>query len=140
MLTPSANSVVLASFARLILFSIFQPGGGENGNNFSQTDIMPHSASAIETCLAIIGACLPPCAPLFIRALSAARVMSGRSGWSSKASSEPKNSDTIITIGKISNRGGQRKPAFDVEESFVDSEEGGVGSTDNLNGVITSAR
>ena len=135
MLTHVANSVVLASFARLILFSIYQPGGGEHGNNFSQTDIMPHSASAIETCLAIIGACLPPCAPLFLRVLSTIPGITPKKLGSAEPSNEPKNSTTLITIGKISNRGGRgsKRPDLDLEGSFERLEYGGLeGSTDDL--------
>ncbi|KAF6809721.1 hypothetical protein CSOJ01_06776 [Colletotrichum sojae] len=64
------GSVVLVSVARLVLFMIYRPGEGASGNNLSQTVIIPHAASAVEICLAIVGACLPPCAPLFRRLLS----------------------------------------------------------------------
>ncbi|KAB5533422.1 hypothetical protein GE09DRAFT_1227440 [Coniochaeta sp. 2T2.1] len=129
------GSVILASLARLVLFSIFRPGAGETGNNISQTVVIPHSASAIETCLAIIGACLPPCAPLLRRVLGG--VIPGRKR---SIDDEPKNYNTLITIGKISNRTGGRQKGADegfegVEGDFVRLEDGdgsAHGSTDDL--------
>jgi hypothetical protein len=129
---PSPNSVILASLARLVLFSIFRPGAGESGNNISQTVVIPHSASAIETCLAIIGACLPPCAPLLRRFLGGVIPGTKRS-----TGDEPKNLNTLITIGKISNRTGGRKKGADddLEGDFVrleDADGSAHGSTDDL--------
>jgi hypothetical protein len=123
---------MLASFARLILFSIFRPGGGATGNNISQTVVIPHSASAIETCLAIIAACSPPCAPLLRRMFNGVIPAKRKPA---KSSDEPKNFNTLITIGKISNRsGGRQKQAdYDLEGSFVRLEDGSLhGSTDDL--------
>ncbi|KAK7421725.1 hypothetical protein QQZ08_009813 [Neonectria magnoliae] len=111
------GSVVLASIARLVLFCIYQPGAGASGNNISQTVLFPHTASAIETCLAIIGACLPTCAPLLKRMLG-------------------NNFNTRITIGKMSNRGGvtsKRTRDDDLDGSFERLDDASLqGSTDDL--------
>ncbi|KAH6885934.1 hypothetical protein B0T10DRAFT_608354 [Thelonectria olida] len=97
------GSVVLASVARLVLFCIYRPGAGASGNNISQTVIFPHTASALETCLAIIGACLPPCAPLFKRVFG--RVVTSVSGDRGKSSNRlSKNVHSLVTIGRVSNR------------------------------------
>ncbi|KAM7205755.1 hypothetical protein V8F20_002988 [Naviculisporaceae sp. PSN 640] len=140
------GSVILASFARLALFSIYKPGGGPSGNNISQTVVLCHVASAIETPLAIIGACLPPCAPLLKRFFGGVTgAVSGRRSTANGQSAEGKaNFHSIVTIGKISNRSGGRSSKknkldtvtdFDLEGSFVRLEdghsEGGV-STEEL--------
>ena len=126
---------MLASFARLNLFCIYRPGAGESGNNMSQTVVIPHAASAIETCLAIIGACLPPCAPLFRRFLGGiSGTMLGRPG-PAKTSDEHKNSNTLITIGKMSilNGGGLKRPDDDLNGSFERLEDDSLqGSTNDL--------
>ncbi|KAL2024933.1 hypothetical protein VTK56DRAFT_3632 [Thermocarpiscus australiensis] len=137
------GSVILASLARLVLFSIFRPGAGETGNNMSQTVVIPHSASAIETCLAIIGACLPPCAPLLRRILGGV-IPGGRKR--STNDGQPKNFNTLITIGKMSNRTGGRQRTGadeDLEGDFVRLEDGdgdgsAHGSTDDLYGNTSS--
>ncbi|KAK1849621.1 integral membrane protein [Colletotrichum chrysophilum] len=137
------GSVVLASIARLVLFIIYRPGEGATGNNISQTVIIPHAASAIETCLAIIGACLPPCAPLFRRFLGGVvSVMSSGDRYNSRPSGaaksgNSKNFNTLVTIGKISNRGvGHRKGSNDddLDGSFERLGDGNSlqGSTDEL--------
>ncbi|KAM5342996.1 hypothetical protein ACJ41O_013962 [Fusarium nematophilum] len=141
------GSVVLASIARLILFIIYRPGGGANGNNVSQSIIMPHTASAIETCLAIIGACMPPCAPLFRRFVGGVTSAVSRDRGSAKSGdkSSKNNLNTLVTIGKLSNRGGGggggggvagRKWTQDDDlerSSFERFEEGSrQGSTDDL--------
>ncbi|KAF5003021.1 hypothetical protein FDECE_10422 [Fusarium decemcellulare] len=134
------GSVVLASVARLILFCIYRPGAGASGNNISQTVIIPHAASAIETCLAIIGACLPPCAPLFRRFWGGvATAVSGDRGSAKTADKSSKNFNTLITIGKMSNRGGPRdkwSEDHDLDGSFERLEDGSSlqGSTDDLYG------
>ncbi|KAF0643173.1 hypothetical protein FPSE5266_07836 [Fusarium pseudograminearum] len=129
--------VVIASVARLVLFLIFLPGVPPTGNNISQTVIFPHAASAIETCLAIIGACLPPCGPLLKKMLkhAVAKVSSGSGNMDNK---EPDN-NSVVTIGKISNRG----PGVSKKRTINDGLEGGSferlddnqslqGSTDEL--------
>ncbi|KXH42562.1 hypothetical protein CNYM01_11650 [Colletotrichum nymphaeae SA-01] len=143
------GSVVLASVARLILFAIYRPGQGTTGNNISQTVIIPHAASAVETCLAIIGACLPPCAPLFRRWLGGVvSVVSSGERYGSRSarkkgpdgqgkSSASKNFNTLVTIGKISNRGGHMKRSKeqdDLDGSFERLEDSNSlqGSTDGL--------
>ncbi|KAK0377062.1 hypothetical protein CLIM01_05595 [Colletotrichum limetticola] len=143
------GSVVLASIARLILFAIYRPGQGTTGNNISQTVIIPHAASAVETCLAIIGACLPPCAPLFRRWLGGVvSVVSSGERYGSRSarkkgpdgqgkSSASKNFNTLVTIGKISNRGGHMKRSKeqdDLDGSFERLEDSNSlqGSTDGL--------
>ncbi|KAK4220337.1 hypothetical protein QBC37DRAFT_468827 [Rhypophila decipiens] len=147
------GSVILASFARLALFSIYKPGGGPSGNNISQTVVLCHVASAIETPLAIIGACLPPCAPLLKRLFGGVTgTISGKRSRQDGQSAEPKgNLHSIVTIGKISNRSGGRQKRnkldtvtdFDPEGSFVRLEdghsEGGV-STEELTGGGYGAR
>ncbi|KAI3535170.1 hypothetical protein CSPX01_11540 [Colletotrichum filicis] len=143
------GSVVLASVARLILFAIYRPGQGTTGNNISQTVIIPHAASAVETCLAIIGACLPPCAPLFRRWLGGVvSVVSSGERYGSRSarkkgpngqgkSSASKNFNTLVTIGKVSNRGGHMKRSKeqdDLDGSFERLEDSNSlqGSTDGL--------
>ncbi|RYC79260.1 hypothetical protein BFJ63_vAg17860 [Fusarium oxysporum f. sp. narcissi] len=130
------GSVVLASIARLVLFFIYQPGSGPSGNNISQTVLFPHTASAIETCLAIIGACLPPCAPLLKRVLSRVVTTVTRDTSSGKTD-DRSNFGTLVTIGKISNRAGvtsKRHRDDDVEGSFERLDDNGSlqGSTDGL--------
>lgn len=144
-----SDSVVLASVARLILFAIYRPGQGTTGNNISQTVIIPHAASAVETCLAIIGACLPPCAPLFRRWLGGVvSVVSSGERYGSRSarkkgpdgqgkSSSSKNFNTLVTIGKISNRGAHMKRSKeqdDLDGSFERLEDSNSlqGSTDGL--------
>lgn len=137
------HSVVLASIARLVLFIIYRPGEGSTGNNISQTVIIPHAASAIETCLAIIGACLPPCAPLFRRFLGGVvSVVSSGDRYNSRPSGaaksgNSKNFNTLVRIGKISNLGvGHRKGSNDddLDGSFERLGDGNSlqGSTDEL--------
>lgn len=148
------GSVILASFARLILFSVYRPGGGESGNNISQTVVLCHMASAIETTLAIIGACLPPCAPLLKRVFGGVVTRGSRTAGAQSGSSgsgeQKGNFHSIITIGKISNRSKKRdknplETDFDLEGTFVRLEEDGLssaagpysghGSTDELYGA-----
>ncbi|KAF6842235.1 integral membrane protein [Colletotrichum musicola] len=134
------GSVVLASVARLVLFIIYRPGEGASGNNISQTSIIPHAASAVETCLAIVGACLPPCAPLFRRLLSGVFGSSVGSGGYHRSSGAvrsggSKNFDTLVTIGKISNRGQRVKNDIDdIDGSSGRLGEGSLrgGSTEQL--------
>ncbi|KAJ4126945.1 hypothetical protein NW754_002215 [Fusarium falciforme] len=131
------TSVVLASVARLVLFCIYRPGDGASGNNISQTVIIPHAASAIETCLAIIGACLPPCAPLFRRFLGGVATVVSKDRASAKTGDKSsRNFNTLITIGKISNRGGASRKwtqEDDLDGSFERLEDASLqGSTDNL--------
>ncbi|KPM46040.1 hypothetical protein AK830_g433 [Neonectria ditissima] len=131
------GSVVLASITRLVLFCIYQPGAGASGNNISQTVLFPHTASAIETCLAIIGACLPTCAPLLKRMLgSVATVVSRDTGSGKAGDKSSKNFNTRITIGKMSNRGGvasKRTRDDDLDGSFERLDDGSLqGSTDDL--------
>ncbi|KAF6811744.1 integral membrane protein [Colletotrichum plurivorum] len=133
------GSVVLASVARLVLFIIYRPGEGASGNNLSQTVIIPHAASAVETCLAIVGACLPPCAPLFRRLLSGVFGSSVGSGGYIRSSGAPrsggsKNFDTLVTIGKISNRGRVKDDIDDIDGSSGQLGEGSLrgGSTEQL--------
>ncbi|KAF4981218.1 hypothetical protein FZEAL_2948 [Fusarium zealandicum] len=131
------GSVVLASAARLILFCIYRPGAGETGNNISQTVIIPHAASSIETCLAIVAACLPPCAPLFRRFLGgvATTVSKGRTPANASDKSS-KNLNPLVTIGKMTTRGGagnKWSQENDLEGSFERLEDGSLqGSTDDL--------
>ncbi|KAI1342892.1 hypothetical protein F5Y15DRAFT_371304 [Xylariaceae sp. FL0016] len=133
------GSVVLASVTRLILFTIYLPGVGPTGNNISQTVVIPHTASAVETCLAIIGACLPPCAPLFRRYLGGlfSSVASGYRHKPSDANTPSKNFNTVITIGKISDKGapnskrnGDRTDNGSFE--LLDDDASLQGSTDDL--------
>ncbi|KAJ4180987.1 hypothetical protein NW759_017210 [Fusarium solani] len=131
------GSVVLASVARLVLFCIYRPGDGASGNNISQTVIIPHAASAIETCLAIIGACLPPCVPLFRRFLGGvATVVSKDRGSAKTVDKSSKNFNTLITIGTMSNRGGASRKwtqEDDLDGSFERLADGSLqGSTDDL--------
>ncbi|KXH49004.1 hypothetical protein CSAL01_08515 [Colletotrichum salicis] len=148
--TSCSESVVLASVARLILFAIYRPGQGTTGNNISQTVIIRHAASAVETCLAIIGACLPPCAPLFRRWLGGVvSVVSSGDRYGSRSarkkgldaqgkSSASKNFNALVTIGKMSNRGGghikRSKEEDDLDGSFERLEDSNSlqGSTDGL--------
>ncbi|KAM0494490.1 hypothetical protein ACHAP8_008633 [Fusarium lateritium] len=130
--------VVIASIARLVLFFIYLPGAPPTGNNISQTVVFPHAASAIETCLAIIGACLPPCAPFLKKLLKLAVTTVGSSSGNVDNKKSNNNLGTLVTIGKISNRGNgpSRKHAINegLEGSFerLDDSTSLQGSTDEL--------
>lgn len=134
--TNEMISVVLASIARLVLFVIYLPGVGASGNNISQTVVIPHTASAVETCLAIVAANLPPCAPvlrrIFVRVFGSVTNSEGSARSGSKLS---KNLNTLITIGKISNKGPKRaNNNRDTVGSFeqLDDDTSLQGSTDEL--------
>ncbi|KAM0385252.1 hypothetical protein ACHAQC_011552 [Fusarium culmorum] len=132
--------VFIASIARLVLFFVFLPGAPPTGNNISQTVVFSHAASAIETCLAIIGACLPPCAPFLKKFLKlAVTTVSSSSGNLENKKSNNNNNNSLVTIGKISNRG----PVTSRKRTIDDGLEGGTferldddaslqGSTDEL--------
>ncbi|KAF4451408.1 hypothetical protein F53441_5609 [Fusarium austroafricanum] len=92
------GSVVLASIARLVLFLIYQ-----TSENITQTLIFGNLGSSIEICLAIIAACLPPCAPLLKRMLS---IVVTRKGTGSGNTGDGNGfRSPIITIGQKSTRG-----------------------------------
>uniref|UniRef100_A0A4E9EEJ9 Rhodopsin domain-containing protein n=1 Tax=Gibberella zeae TaxID=5518 RepID=A0A4E9EEJ9_GIBZA len=91
------GSVVLASIARLVLFLIYQ-----TSQNPTQTIIFGHLASSSEVCLAIIGACLPSCAPLLKQWLQ--RFVSTVQD-DSNSTSDKGNKATLVTIGQKRSRG-----------------------------------
>ncbi|KAF5599036.1 integral membrane protein [Fusarium pseudoanthophilum] len=120
------GSVVLASIARLVCYLIYQ-----TAENITQTLIFGHTASSLELCLAIIAACLPPCAPLLKRMLGGVITSVTKDTGSGKT-------NTLITIGQKSNRRGITTTTIDTGEamdgSFERLDDAGSfqGSTDGL--------
>ncbi|KAF4442532.1 integral membrane [Fusarium acutatum] len=120
------GSVVLASIARLVCYLIYK-----TAHNITQTLIFGHTASSLELCLAIIAACLPPCAPLLKRILGGVITSVMKDTGSGKA-------NTLITIGQKSNRRGittttiDRGDAMDGSFERLDDTGSFQGSTDGL--------
>ncbi|KAJ4129014.1 hypothetical protein NW768_007543 [Fusarium equiseti] len=126
------GSVVLASIARLVLFLIFQTSA-----NITQTLIWGNLASTTEICLAIIGACLPPCAPLLKRMLGTVIGSSKRDA--SSGNNTRSKFFAIQTIGQLPTRGKNTTIIETVNEmngSFerLDDSRSLQGSTDGLYG------
>ncbi|RGP76824.1 hypothetical protein FLONG3_5067 [Fusarium longipes] len=90
------GSVVLASIARLVLFLIYK-----SSSNVTQVIIFGHMASSAEVCLAIIGACLPSCAPLLKNALQ--RFVS--TVRDDQGVTEDTKKSGLVTIGQKRSRG-----------------------------------
>ncbi|KAL6915554.1 hypothetical protein FSST1_007049 [Fusarium sambucinum] len=130
------GSVVLASVARLVLYLIFK-----TSENITQTLLYGNLASSSEICLAIIAACMPPCAPLLKRILI--KMTTAMSTSKSKQEGESNNTDdknrlaTLVTIGQKSSRGKNTTTVHGGSEfhgSFERLDDSGSlqGSTDGL--------
>ncbi|KAF6803269.1 hypothetical protein CMUS01_15135 [Colletotrichum musicola] len=125
---------------KLALASIFLFGG-------SQSIVFPYIASAIEICLAVIAACLPPCLPFFKHLLQngVTYVLTRASGASSRRSpatdrTKPAayTSNILVTIGGGGGYGAKNRRAcggLNAEGSFERLEDGRrslQGSADGL--------
>ncbi|KAM0502199.1 hypothetical protein ACHAP8_003735 [Fusarium lateritium] len=136
LLMSLSSSVVLASVARLVLYLIFK-----TSENITQTLLYGNLASSSEICLAIIAACMPPCAPLLKRILI--KMTTAMSTSKSKQEGESNNTDdknrlaTLVTIGQKSSRGKNTTTVHGGSEfhgSFERLDDSGSlqGSTDGL--------
>ncbi|KAH7174985.1 uncharacterized protein B0J16DRAFT_388812 [Fusarium flagelliforme] len=124
------GSVVLASISRLVLFLIFQTSA-----NITQTLIWGDLASTTEICLAIIGACLPPCAPILKRML--APIIGSSKPDASSGNNTRSKFSAMHAIGQIPTRGKNTTIIETVNElngSFerLDDSRSLQGSTDGL--------
>ncbi|KAG8674064.1 hypothetical protein FPOAC2_00038 [Fusarium poae] len=122
------GSVVLASIGRLVLFMIYK-----SSQNITQVMIFGHLASSAEVCLAIIGACLPSCAPLLKKALQ--RFVSTVSE-EDKGNTDKAHGSALVTIGQKRSRGRANPTTLGGNDngSFERLDDNGSfqGSTDGL--------
>ncbi|KAH7188019.1 uncharacterized protein B0J16DRAFT_396132 [Fusarium flagelliforme] len=126
------GSVVFASIARLVLYLIFK-----TSENITQTLLYGNLASSSEICLAIIAACMPPCAPLLKRVL--AKITTVISTSKSKRDEGTNLTDdrnrlaTLVTIGQKPSRG-KNITTIHEDGSFERLDDSGSlqGSTDGL--------
>ncbi|KAG8355333.1 hypothetical protein FVEN_g6711 [Fusarium venenatum] len=91
------GSVVIASIARLVLYWVFH-----SSQNITQVMIFGHLASSSEIVLAIIGACLPSCAPLLKRMMQRF-VSTVGDNTEGTAGNAPRSA--LVTVGQIRSRG-----------------------------------
>ncbi|KAF6811243.1 hypothetical protein CSOJ01_05801 [Colletotrichum sojae] len=143
------GSVILASVARPVLFLRYRPGPGASGKayNISQSIVLPYIVSAIEICLAVIAACLPPCLPFFKHLLQSGvtNVLTRTSGASSRRSPATDRtkpgaytSNILVTIGGGGGSGAKNRRAcggLNAEGSFERLEDGRSSLQGSSNGL-----